>query len=95
LFAAITDKSHAYQGHFALGTGPCVSTHRPAQDTFQVRFGVVNIAGEFSGWSQPSTVTLPEDGGCQMAGGRGPRAPWTAGGLAILLLLLRPLRFSA
>jgi hypothetical protein len=95
LFAAITNKRYAYQGHFSLGTGPCVSPHWPAQDTAQVRFGVVNIAGEFSGWSQPSPVTLPEDGGCQMAGGRGPRAPWTAGGLAILLLLLRRLRFRA
>jgi MYXO-CTERM domain-containing protein len=91
LFAAITDKRYAWSDNFSLGTGPCVSTPWPAADTAQVRFGVVNIAGEFSGWGEASTAALPpEEGGCQLAGGGGgQRAPWTVAALALALLWLR------
>jgi MYXO-CTERM domain-containing protein len=62
-------------------------------DTAGVRttaaFEHFTLGGEFSGWGESSTVTLPDDSGCQMVGGPGQRAPWTAGAVALLLLLLR------
>jgi hypothetical protein len=95
LSTAISDRDYARAGGFHLGKGSCVFQPWPGKDTAQVRFGVVNLAGQFSGWGEPSTATLPDETGCQLVGGRGARAPWTAGAVGLLCLALRRRRRSA
>jgi hypothetical protein len=50
-----------------------------------VRFGAFDVAGNFSGWSEPQEVTLPKDEGCGCANVAPSSA--SAGGVCALLLL--------
>jgi hypothetical protein len=94
------DVSRAFDGAFTrnekilLGTSPCPRAWAPdGKASSDVSFGAVSLAGEFSGWTTPTQVTLPDDdsGGCAL--GRNSvatGAPWRLGIAAVLgLLFLR------
>jgi MYXO-CTERM domain-containing protein len=76
-----------------VGAGACTPYWpRSAEgiaDSAPVRFGAVNLAGEFSGWSEPVTVQLPEGCGCRLGGAGGGSAAWIAVALGLCGLLRR------
>jgi hypothetical protein len=81
---------------FAYG-GPCDPWPVDDRERFQVRVGAFDEAGNFSGWSEPSSFTRPrlDDSflGCAAASvGRRALAPWlqwAAAALAVVGLLAR------
>ena len=73
-----------------VGSGPCGQWPLDRNvDTAEVRFGAVNLAGAFSGWSEPTTITLPLGCDCDLggaAGGAGGGASAAILGACLLLL---------
>lgn len=43
----------------SVGVGSCLIWPDTAQDRREARFGLLDLAGNFSGWSEPLTLTLP------------------------------------
>lgn len=62
-----------------------ICTVKVESDSAQVRLGALDVAGNFSGWSDPQTVNIPSNG-CGCSASNTPRAPWIAI-LAVLALL--------
>jgi MYXO-CTERM domain-containing protein len=73
-----------------VGRGPCGPFWPRADDgrildSAEVRFGAVNVAGEFSGWGDPVTIQLPEGCGCRLGGNApaGGAGVWMAAALGL------------
>lgn len=70
------------QAHFGFDV-PCGDGPWPGGESVALRFGSFDLAGNFSGLSDPETIERPEDTSCSVALGR----PRHKGALALLTLL--------
>ena len=81
-------------GGVRVGSGPCTGgwprSGDGAADSAPVRFGAIDLAGNFSGWSDPVNVQLPDGCGCRLGGAApGASALWMAPLLGLFALRKR------
>jgi hypothetical protein len=91
---AVTAEEIKSGGGVRVGSGACRSNwpylEGDLADAAPVRFGAVNLAGEFSGWTDPVTIELPDGCGCRLGGTvSGGSAGWIAAPVGLCLLLGR------
>ncbi len=76
---------------FTVGSGGCYTGWPGGEDeTLTIRYGCYDLAGNFSGWSEPDTISLPSGCGCSLPGSPERGAP-LAGLLVLLGVLLMAL----
>jgi MYXO-CTERM domain-containing protein len=84
-------------GGVRIGAGACTANWvrglADPPDSATVRFGAVNIAGQFSDWTAPTTVNLPQGCNCTVGSpGTAPSPLWITAPLALVLLYRRQRR---
>jgi MYXO-CTERM domain-containing protein len=94
LHQATTAEEIRRMGGVRIGAGACANNWvrglADAPDTAPVRFGAVNLAGQFSDWTAPTTINLPEGCTCTVGSpGAAASSLWITGPLALVLLYRR------